>query len=160
NNSITINDLGNSDHPGTATPYPSTVNASNVPNNLTDDTGERVVNVAVTLKSVTHPTQTEVAALLVCPRGQKVVLFRGAGNPIGGYANTTFTIDGSVDNSVPLNAPILNGQTYNSADYGSGNFFGSAPVGPYDTDLGVFSSTPDSPSDPNGTWNLYLIDTV
>lgn len=156
--SVTINDLGNGDRPGIATPYPSTVSVSNVPDNVTDATGERVVSVAVTLKNVTHPTQTELGALLVGPRGQKVVLFRGAGNPVGGFANSTFTISGSSGTPAPLVAPITDGSTYGAADYSPGQaFLGSAPGLPYGS-LGDFKSLPGGDVNPNGTWSLYIVD--
>lgn len=152
---ITIHDLANADNTGKASPYPSRITASSVPNDSANPipTGERIVDVAVTLRNVTHPTQTEVAALLVGPGGQKAVLFRGAGNPVGGFNNTTFTVNGT-SGAIPLVAPIANDGTYGAADYGSGNFFGSAPAGPYNP-MSSFDNV-----NPNGEWQLYLIDTV
>ena len=157
---ITINDLGNSDHPGRPRLILRASMLRACPNNLTDDTGERIVNVAVTLKNVTHPTQTELGALLVGPRGQKVVLFRSAGNPVGGFINTTFTISGFGSSAVPLNAPIQDTATYNSADYGSGSFLGSAPAAPYNPSLDAFKSTPEPAARSQRRLESLLIDNI
>jgi hypothetical protein len=153
---ITINDFDPApDKQGRANPYPSSVVVTGVPHQpdetgtLPGDTGERVINVAVTLRNVTHPTDTELAALLVGPRGQKVVLFRQAGG-FQSLSGTTFTISGNASANVPLNAPFVSGASYKPADYASGDFPGVP--GPYDVAASF------TQQNANGTWQLYLID--
>src|SRR5262249_34297496 len=69
-NGITINDFS------TATPYPSTINVSGVPQPIT--------KITVNLFNVSHTYPSDIDILLVGPTGEQVVLMSdaGAGNPI------------------------------------------------------------------------------
>jgi hypothetical protein len=153
NGQIVLNDFDPNDANklGRATPYPSTINAANVPfGSLTEAISERVVDVAVTLHGVTHPTDTELAALLVGPRGDKVILFRGAG-AFSSINGATFTVNGTAGSDVPRNAPFVSGSTYKAADYGAGDLPGQAA--PFEA-----MSTFDD-KNANGAWQLFLVDT-
>lgn len=67
-------------------------------------------------------------------------------------------LDDEATGSLPESDPITAG-TYKPTQGALGgrpvpaNFLSPAPVGPYGTQLSVFDGT-----DPNGTWNLYVMD--
>jgi len=127
---------------GAASPFPSTINVSNV-------TGA-VTKVTVTLAGLSHSYPDDLDILLVGPTGQKVMLLSDAGGGTD-LADVNLTFDAG--GAALADAAITSG-TYQPADFESGDSMSSpAPDGPYGTALGVFSG-----ADPNGTWSLYVQD--
>jgi uncharacterized repeat protein (TIGR01451 family) len=140
---ITINALG------TASPYPSTINVTGAAGVIS--------KVRVTLTKLSHSFPDDIDALLVGPRGQKLVLMSDSG---GGTAivNRTLTFDASAGSPLPDEGTISAGN-YQPTDYVSGTepagdvFPAPAPAGSLSSSLLAFNST-----DPNGAWSLYIHD--
>ena len=134
----------------TATPYPSNI-AVPTQGNVAD------VNVSITL---THSFPDDVAILLVGPSGASVIVMSDSGSGLDVSA-VGLTFDDAAVGTLPDNAQISSG-TYrpsqgviiNALECSRPvNFPAPAPAGPYGTALSVFNG-----SNPNGTWNLYVID--
>ena len=128
--------------------YPSTNAVSGI-------TG-RVNEVTVTLSNLIHRTPDDLDILLVGPRGQKVILMSDAGGTAA-ITNTTLRFADRYPDPPPDNSRILPG-SYRPSDYPNVTgamdiFFNPAPPGPYTNRLSVFNGI-----DPNGTWNLYIMD--
>jgi uncharacterized repeat protein (TIGR01451 family) len=140
---IVINTLG------AASPYPATINVSGL-NGV-------VGSVRVSFIKLAHTYPDDIDALLVGPRGQKLLLMSdaGGGNSI---SNRTITFDGAAATLLP-NESVINAGSYLPTDYVSGTepagdvFPAPAPVGPLSSSLTAFNST-----DPNGTWSLFIHD--
>jgi Ca2+-binding RTX toxin-like protein/subtilisin-like proprotein convertase family protein len=129
---------------GAATPYPAPITVSGVTGNIT--------NLTVTLTNVSHTFPNDIDILLVGPGGQTVLLMSDAGGNAD-LNNVTLTFDDSAAASLPDGSQITAG-TYKPTDFNSGDTFNApAPVGAYGTALSAFNGT-----DPNGTWNLYVVD--
>lgn len=136
---------------GKATPYPATINVSGLSGTTTD--------VNVTLRGVRHTWPDDVSALLVDPRGQKVMLM----SDVGGGADLNgveLTFDDEAAGKLPDNAQIAAGayKPTQGTDTGGGNarpasLPSPAPAGPYGTSLSAFDG-----ADPNGTYSLYVFD--
>lgn len=152
--SIAINDNA------IGTPYPSTISVSSVAGTILD--------INITVNSVTHNFPDDIGLLLVGPTGVKVVLMTdaGGGSLVGppdptSLVNVTFTFDDAAATGVPDEGPILAGMSYKpTAGLVSGisnvhpaNFSAPAPAGPYSNLLSSFNGT-----NPNGTWSLYVDD--
>jgi uncharacterized repeat protein (TIGR01451 family) len=141
-NSITINDNT------LATPYPSTINVSNVFGIVT--------KVVVTLNNINHLYPDDVDILLVSPQGQKVVLMSdvGGGNPLN---NVTLSLDDKAAPILPDASQVVSGlfRPANYAGPGTADSFPPpAPGIPYtNTFLSAVYGT-----DPNGTWSLFVVD--
>jgi len=140
---IVINTLG------AASPYPATINVSGV---------EGVVGkVRASFVKLAHTYPDDIDALLVGPRGQRLVLMSDAG---GGSAvtNLTLTFDDAAATRLP-NETVLAPGSFQVTDYLSGTepggdvFPAPAPVGSLSSSLAAFNST-----DPNGTWSLFIHD--
>src|SRR5688572_6763035 len=111
--------------------------------------------VTVTLKRLTHPTITDVDALLVGPGGQKVMLMSDVD---GGsdFQNATVTFDDDATLQFPAGStvPALPSGTYKPLNIGGLEAMPSpAPIEPYGSAIAAFTST-----SPNGTWSLFLRD--
>ncbi len=125
---------------GTATPYPSTINVSGVPNGTT---------VRVRLKNFTHTFPADVGVLLVAPNGRSHQLIApiptSGGNPVNGI---TLTLDAEAQ--TPLPNPLVTG-TFRAA---GGNQVYAAPANtfPRTNLLGSLLVTP------NGAWRLFVQD--
>ncbi len=143
---IVINDLGS------ATPYPSVINVSNLDGLVTAAT--------VTLSNVSHTYPKDIDALLVSPAGLKTYLMAHCGSsyPIN---NINLTFDDATNSVLPYSAPISSG-TYRPTSYAlfapqfptpPAPFLTNATAPPYATNLSVFNGT-----SPNGTWALYVYD--
>lgn len=129
---------------GPADPYPAPIVVADMP-----DVTTRVV---VTLSALSHAWPDDLEVLLVGPGGQHVLLLSDAGGSADAV-NATIVFDASASETVPDAGPLVAG-TYRPSAYVDGDAFPApAPVGPYVADLTVFDGT-----DPNGTWNLYVVD--
>jgi subtilisin-like proprotein convertase family protein len=134
-----------------ASPYPSTIPVGGL--------NGMINNVTVTLLGFWHQYPSDVGALLISPAGKKIVLMNRAG---AGFAIPTtginLTFDQNAATPVPQFAPILAG-SYQPADYliasGAYNFYPNAPQHPYGLSLADLVGTA-----PNGTWSLYMQDSV
>ncbi|MEK7780187.1 MAG: hypothetical protein AAB370_01640, partial [Verrucomicrobiota bacterium] len=126
-----------------ATPYPATINVSNLLGTLS--------RVTVTVSNLSHGASSELRLLLVGPNGESVVLMGAAGLflPI---SNVTLTFDDAAANPTPATAPLTTGN-YFPTNYIPGNFTPPAPAGPYANQLAVFNG-----ANPNGTWSLFVDD--
>jgi uncharacterized repeat protein (TIGR01451 family) len=139
---ITINTLGS------ASPYPSTLNVSGAQNVIS--------KVRVTFTKLSHTFPDDIDAMLVGPRGQKVVLMSDAGGS-SALINRTITFDDAAG-LLPNESNIAPG-SYQPTDFNSGTepggdvFPAPAPVGARSSSLGAFNGT-----DPNGTWSLFIQD--
>ncbi len=131
---------------GPANPYPSQLAVSNV-------TGF-VSGITVTFSNMSHTYPHDIAMLLVGPGGQDVALMVAtANNAVEGMVNDTIVLDSTASTALPAFGDIVSG-TYRPADYLPSYSLSNAPVGPYSTNLGVFSGI-----SPNGLWSLYAYDT-
>ena len=135
-----------------ATPYPSRLHVAGV-------TGW-VTNVTVTLSNLTHSFTRDVAALLVSPAGQSVVLLSETGGLDGsgqeGAAQVTLVFDSRAASPLPPDQPLASG-VYQPSDGAAlaviGGFPPPAPDGLASTNL-----LPLLGGDPNGFWSLFLWD--
>jgi large repetitive protein len=139
---ITINDNRAS------SPYPSTINVSGLPGNISD------LNVRFVRASHTRPDDIDI--LLVGPGGQKLLLWSDAGGS-STMSNATVVLDTQASIALP-NGGTITSRSYRPANY-SGNdgandvFPSPAPTGPYVTSLTTVNGT-----NPNGAWRLYVRD--
>ncbi|UXI66252.1 hypothetical protein [Tahibacter amnicola] len=118
-----------------------------------------VENVSVTINGYSHAFPADTDFLLVSPSGRKSVLMSdfGAGSP--GVSNINITMDDYGPRPIPstvtgnTGVPFVTG-TYRPANSGTTDQFPApAPAAPYTYTLSAFNG-----EDPNGTWNLYVID--
>jgi subtilisin-like proprotein convertase family protein len=129
---------------GGTSPYPSIINVSQVPGELT--------SVSVTLVNVTHTNPDDLDVLLVGPQGQTVLLMSDA----GGTANVSNVTLGFTETSRVFIAdagPLVAG-IYGPSNYETGpDFFPNGPTAPFGNKLAVFDGDA-----PNGPWRLYVVD--
>ena len=128
---------------GSATPYPSTIEVSNIDGVITDAN--------VTLNGFGDAFPPGVDLLLVAPGGQSVLLMEGVGGPEGvdGLA-VTFDDPGS---ALTEGDPFTSGTFRPSSNAGDGYGFNGPPPAapqPHGSALAVLNGT-----DPNGTWSLF-----
>ncbi|MCK4658298.1 MAG: PEP-CTERM sorting domain-containing protein [Phycisphaerae bacterium] len=132
---------------GPATPYPSEILVFG----MTDDV---VVDVTVTLFDLSHTFPADLDILLVAPTGDSVLLMSDMG---GG--DDIVDVDLTFADGYPeVPSPIVSG-TYCPTDvdsYPSDDFPGSAPIGPWGSEMEVFNVLPGSAL--NGIWSLYVFD--
>jgi hypothetical protein len=93
--SIIINDLV------IATPYPSSINVSNV--------GGVVIKATVTLTNLSHGSLYDVGALLVAPNAQDTLLMSHVGTIGVSASHITLTFDDAAANSLPSTGAITSG---------------------------------------------------
>jgi subtilisin-like proprotein convertase family protein len=133
---------------GRGDPYPSTIQVSDQSGSITDAN--------VTITGFSHNYPADVRILLVGPRGQTADLMDEAGGS-NDAADVTVTFDDAAVDPVPT--PLVSGsfkptQEANGCAFDqTTDYLPHAPVAPYATDLSGFNAT-----DPNGTWNLYVLD--
>lgn len=131
---------------GKATPYPSTINVSGLVGTIT--------RVTVKLVGYSHPTPTDVDALLVGPTGQAVVLMSDVGGSPD-VVDIDLTLDDQAVNSLFPVAPLITG-TYRPTNLGASDNY-PAPAPPpgsgYGSLLSAFNGTA-----PNGPWSLFITD--
>lgn len=133
---------------GTADPYPSTINVSDLAGTITD--------VNVTLNGLSHTFIDDIGVLLVGPTGENVVLMQWTGS--GNSPSSTLTFDDAAAASLPFIGPLPTG-TYKPTCFNPlcalRVFSPPAPAQPppYGSALSVVNDT-----DANGTWSLYVQD--
>ncbi len=137
-----------------ANPYPSAINVSGAPAVSS--------SVRITLYDITHNSPEDLDILLVSPAGQKFILMGNAGGGVPLNA-VTLTFDDTAFQVLPNSTSIVTGK-YEPANWVTpvANFISPAPAGPYTepgSAVGGFSlRNVFGPSNPNGTWNLYVRD--
>ncbi|MGE3466345.1 MAG: CSLREA domain-containing protein, partial [Pyrinomonadaceae bacterium] len=136
---------------GNAAPYPSASGA------ITGANGT-ITRVRVQLTGFTHSYPDDVDIVLVGPGGQRSMIMSDAGGAANVMTPITLTFDSTSANTLPNAGPLATGTT-KPANYdgaGADTFPGSGPGAIPDTepaDLSVFNGL-----DPNGTWNLFVVD--
>ena len=135
--SVTIRTLGK------GSPYPSSVNVSNLPGTIS--------KLTATLTGFSHATPEDVQVLLVSPTGQKVMLMGLAGGTFA-VSNLNLTFDADADDSVPYGTVLTSGSWYPN-NYTTAVVPSPAPAGPYDYWLSAFNGM-----NPNGNWQLFVND--
>jgi hypothetical protein len=143
---------------GTATPYPSAIVASGLPTSL--PATPNAVNIIINGFSHTFPD--DVGFVLVGPTGAALNISDGAGDGTD-MVSVTYTISDSGAAQLPT-AGAWGPGTYKPANYYSDVFPAPAPAaynnpGPLGGGTATFSST-FAGTNPNGTWNLYIVDFV
>ena len=129
---------------GFATPSPSTIMVSGLSGMI------RKIN--VTLKELTHTWPEDIEVVLISPTGQKAVLMSGAGS---GYPldDIDLTFEGDAQAALSDEGQIVSG-TYRATNFKTQQVSTSADLpGLYVTNLSGFNGF-----DPNGDWDLYVID--
>ena len=148
-NAIIIND--SNQPPTTATPYPSPIVVAGLD-------GEVISKVTVTLSNLSHTFPSDIDALLVGPQGQASFLMSEVGGVTkSSVTNITLTLDDDATNALPTDAVLTSG-TFRPTKSHPTNYFdlpSPAPAGNSNTPalLRTFNG-----SDPNGTWNLFVVD--
>jgi subtilisin-like proprotein convertase family protein len=140
-----------SDGGGLADPYPSQMNVQGLSGNVTD--------VDLKLNGYSHNFPDDVGVLLVGPQGQKTLVMSDAGFDVD-VSNVNLTFDDEAIGPLPDSSKITTGTykpTRGTPDQGTNqvpaSFPSPTPAGPYATNLSAFDG-----SNPNGTWNLYVLD--
>jgi len=146
-NAIVIND--SETPPTTASPYPSTSLVSGI-------TGSSVTKVTAQIFGFAHTFPSDVSILLVGPRGQNSILMAQVGGSTKMPAtNVDLTFDDDAVANLPLENQLVSGTFKPTTNTFSFPYPSPAPS----TDqimgasLGSFKNT-----DPNGTWNLFVVD--
>jgi subtilisin-like proprotein convertase family protein len=127
---------------GISSPYPASISVS---------TGPIVCSVTVDLQNVTHTFIADVDVLLAAPAGQNAIVMSDVGGTTA-VAGVNLTLDDAAANSLP-GGTIVSG-TYKPTNITAGDTFAApapAPLG--GSALSVFNAT-----NPNGTWNLWVVD--
>lgn len=151
---ITIIDRSaDSNPPGTASLYPSTINVSGM--------AGTIAHIDVGLNGVSHTFPDDVDVLLVGPGGQRVMLM----SDVGGTADMSavdLIFEQSASASLPDSTQVSSG-TYLPTNYtgsttlepsGVDNFPSPGPgQSTYSSNLDTFNGT-----SPNGAWTLYIVD--
>ncbi|WP_142343272.1 hypothetical protein [Bacillus cereus] len=137
---------------GIADPYPSQI--------VVEGMSGVIEKITVTLKNIKSTWPDDIGVLLMGPQGQTLILMSDVGKSED-IINVTLILDDDAANPLPAEDPVVSG-TFKPANYrdqfGNDNWPTPAPVPPYgDPALGqglnIFNGT-----DPNGTWNLYVVD--
>jgi subtilisin-like proprotein convertase family protein len=133
-----------------ASTYPSTLAVSGLTGTVT--------KVVVKLNGITHAKVLDVDMLLVGPAGQNATIMSDVGNTTA-ISNVNLTLDDAAANSMPTNPTILTTGTYKPTNLGSDfdSFPSPAPI-PSGFPVGNSLLSAFNATNPNGTWNLYIID--
>lgn len=150
---ILISDSTNSLTKGS--PYPSPILVAGLD-------GQVITKATVTIHGLSHTFPSDVSVLLVGPRGQSAVLMSETGgqNKLS-ITNLTIAFDDDSTNSLPIYTALQSG-TFKPTD---GYLALGYPCLPYDFPPPAPSGNSNSPaslsvfkgSDPDGTWNLFLL---
>jgi subtilisin-like proprotein convertase family protein len=155
---ITINDDADPacEVPGTATPYPSSIEVSGL--------GTSIEDVNVTVSGLSHAAPDDVGLLLVSPAGESTLLMEDSGGLIP-VSDIDLTFDDAASGFLPDDNDQLKSGTYLPSrgattwgcfapeSYPKDVTGTDPPAGPYTSSLEVFNGT-----NPKGTWKLYVID--
>jgi hypothetical protein len=105
---------------------------------------------------ILRPSNRRNLIVLVSPQGQNTVLMSNVGGEVrNSITNVTLTLDDDAPSFMPLDAPLVSGTfkpTRRLAEF-TFTFPSPAPAVPDGASLSLFNG-----SEPDGTWNLYVID--
>lgn len=131
--------------PGTSIPYPVPITVAGL--------GGAVTKVTATVDGFSHTYQEDISFALVGPQGQSVGLLSGTGGSQDSV-DVTLTFDDAASGQIPAaGVPFVSG-TYQPTYRANNTFPAPAAPTPFAASLGAAFNG----SDPNGTWNLYIID--
>jgi subtilisin-like proprotein convertase family protein len=123
-------------------PYPSAIAVAGA--------GSVVTDVNVVVSGFTHTSPADVDMLLVGPRGQQATVLSDAGSDVDANGVTLVLDDGA---ATPVGSPIVSGSFQPTNLGGADPFPTPSPAATGASTLSVFNGT-----DPNGTWQLYVVD--
>ncbi len=129
---------------GPASPYPSTIQVSNV-------TGY-VSKVTATVSNLYHTYPNDIGILLVGPGTNVVLMDAAADHASTAATGITLTFDSTSTLALPSLGNLTSG-SFAPGDYNPSDVFTNALPPPYSTNLANFNSLP-----PNGAWSLYAHD--
>jgi subtilisin-like proprotein convertase family protein len=130
---------------GIATPYPSSVTVSGLPG--------VICKVTVNLNGITHAVMPDIDAMLSRPTPPtNLIVMSDVGPGAPGVSALSLTLDDAAAASIPV-GPVSPG-AYQPTNDGAGDPFAAPAPTPSSA---VALSTFDG-SNPNGTWNLWLVD--
>ncbi|KXH78575.1 hypothetical protein [Sporosarcina sp. HYO08] len=129
---------------GPATPYPSPITVSGMTGNI--------VQVTVRLINLSHEYPDDIDIMLVGPSGQNATIMSDVGGS-DDVTNITLTLDDLAPTAMPGNNTLFTG-TFKPTNAGA--VFDNFPDAPSPSGGSMLSSF--NFTDPNGTWNLYVID--
>lgn len=143
----------------TSVPYPSSIVVAGL--------GASLSSITLTLTNFTRSARTDdLDMLLVGPTGATLIVFSDLGG-LGGAGPITITLaDGNP--FLPDAGPLVGG-TFRPTNESTAQdpFGGGAPAGPYGNPGGTTAgvgpntfATQFNGTNPNGTWNLYIVDDV
>jgi subtilisin-like proprotein convertase family protein len=139
--------------PGSATPYPSEIEVSDLGSSTS------ISDVNVTVSGLSHPFPEDVGLLLESPGGQRTLLMTDSGGGTPGVSGINLTFDDAASGTIPPTGGLESGTYRPTEGTTTANcsaplsFPDPAPARPYSSSLSVFNST-----NPNGIWKLYVID--
>lgn len=144
-----------------ASPYPSAINVSGVPLGT-------ITNVTVTISNLTHPRPDDIEMLLVSPWGAKLVIMADVGGTVTPASGVTITLSDAAGSLLPDGGPLTGGTFKPTCVDNLNNiateFPGQTVIDPTDTaapnGAATFTSVFGGSHDPNGIWNLYVVDDV
>jgi subtilisin-like proprotein convertase family protein len=141
-----------------ANPYPSTITVSGVRGNIT--------NIALTLHDITHPKPSDIDIMLEGPRSRLCSIIMSDAGGAAPLSNVTIALDDNAGQELPVAGPLISGTSYRPQNYGgvdTDNFeVGPLPSGAPNPNTCVSPSALSTFNgiDPNGTWNLWIVDSV
>lgn len=137
-------DLPGKGSSGAASLYPSGIDVSGMTGPMN--------KVRVTVNDLSHAYPDDIDLFLVGPGGETVMLLSDAGGS-GDIEGIDLTFDDAAS-ALATNAGLLSSGIYRPTNYGASDAFaGPAPMGPYGSQLSVFTG-----KSPNGTWRLFAMD--
>jgi subtilisin-like proprotein convertase family protein len=110
-----------------------------------------IVTVTATLVNLAHSNPDDLDVLLVGPQGQTVILMSDAGGSTS-VSNISLTFASTARIALPDSTPLASGSVL-PTNFGGGDAFSNAPLGPYGGSMNVFTGT-----NPNGQWRLFVVD--
>jgi len=148
-NAIAVNDTGTPPIPGSL--YPSSIMVSGLD-------FQSISHLSITLDGLTHSFPSDLDIVLAGPGGQlSMLMSEVGGNTKFPVTDLTITLDDLALNSLPIDSALTSG-TFKPTRQNptlSFQFPSPAPAGSSSApaSLSVFNGT-----DPNGTWNLFVVD--
>jgi hypothetical protein len=139
---ITINDNA------VAGPYPSSINVSGIP------TLGQILNIQVLINGFSHDAPDDVGAVVVAPSGNATLLFAGAGSAIPAV-NLDWIFDDNAATPLPTAGALSSGTFRPGLVDFVENFPAPGPGTNWNTNFNSWLN-----EDPNGTWNLYVVDSA
>ena len=137
---------------GMADPYPSAIDVSGVQG--------RLVNIQISLHGLSHTYPNDLGAVVVAPSGTAAILFSGPGSNIRAV-DLDFVFDDNAAETLPSVGALSSG-TFKPGLEEWDDYFpepgpGKKPEGS-DTPPWNFEFRPWLSEDPNGRWDLFVID--